>query len=254
MSLTRYWEPHEGARKGAGLMRKGEGIEVSPMDVPARLKEEVLRTAKAGYREGLFAGTSGNLSARDPGSGLIVITPTSLAYDSMTVADLVVMDADGCVVDGTQKPSSEWSMHARVYKGREDVHAVLHTHSPYATSFAVLRKLVPPVLTEMIPFLGGDIPVAEFALPGSEELGVRALKALEGRGACLLANHGVVAIGASLEEAYLRAVYVEDAARIYHHALTVGDPCLVPEESVRKMKDAWSRRSDRSGRRAEVDK
>ncbi|MGI6661927.1 MAG: class II aldolase/adducin family protein [Bacillota bacterium] len=199
------------------------------------LKEEVLRTAKAGYREGLFKGTSGNLSARDPVSGLVVITPTSLPYDSMASEDLVVMDIEGRVVEGARKPSSEWSMHLRVYRGREDVFAVFHTHSPYATSFAVLRKPVPPVLTEMIPFIGGDIPVAEFALPGSDELGIKVVRALEGRGACLLANHGVVAIGASLKEAYLRAVYVEDAARIYHHALAVGTPCFVPEDAIRKI-------------------
>ncbi len=172
------------------------------MDALGSLKGEVLKTAKAGYREGLFAGTSGNLSARDPGSGLIVITPTSLPYDSMTSADLVVMDGDGRVVEGNRKPSSEWRMHLRMYKGREDVLAVFHTHSPYATSFAVLRKPIPPVLTEMIPFIGGDIPVAEFALPGSPELGASALRALESRNACLLANHGVVAVGASVEEAH----------------------------------------------------
>jgi L-ribulose-5-phosphate 4-epimerase len=208
------------------------------LDALESLKEEVLNTAKAGYREGLFAGTSGNLSARDPDSGLIVITPTSLPYDSMTSDDLVVMDEGGRVVEGNRKPSSEWSMHLGVYKRREDVLAVFHTHSPYATSFAVLRKPIPPVLTEMIPFIGGDIPVADFALPGSPELGAGALRALESRNACLLANHGIVAVGASVEEAHIRAVYVEDAARIYHHALTVGKPCLVPEEAVFAMSNS----------------
>lgn len=202
----------------------------------ARLKDEVLRIAKTGYSEGLFKGTSGNLSARDPASGLVVITPTSLPYDTMTSDDLVVIATDGRVVDGTRKPSSEWKMHVMVYRGREDVFAVFHTHSPYATSFAVLRKTIPPVLIEMIPFIGGDIPLAEFALPGSEELGACVLKALKGRGACLLTNHGVVAVGASPHEAYLRAVYVEDAATIYHHALAVGTPCLVPEDAIRKMR------------------
>ncbi|HHY75500.1 MAG TPA: class II aldolase/adducin family protein [Firmicutes bacterium] len=203
-------------------------------DVSA-LKEEVLETAKAGYREGLFKGTSGNLSARDRGSGLVVITPTSLPYDTMTLEDLVVMDREGRVVEGFRKPSSEWKMHARIYKEKEDVFSVFHTHSPYATAFAVLRQPVPPVLTEMIPFIGGDIPVAEFALPGTEELGLRVAEALRERGACLLANHGVVAVGSSVREAYLRAVYVEDASRIYHHALSVGTPCLVPEEAIRKI-------------------
>jgi L-ribulose-5-phosphate 4-epimerase len=113
------------------------------MVVLARLKEDVLRGAKAGYDSGLFAGTSGNLSARDPSSGLIVITPTSLPYDSMTSGDLVVIEEDGRVVEGHRKPSSEWNMHVQVYKGRKDVLSVFHTHSPYATAFAVIRKPVP---------------------------------------------------------------------------------------------------------------
>lgn len=212
------------------------------MDNLTALKQEVLRVSKLAYSEGLFAGTSGNLSARDRESGLIVITPTSLPYDTMTVDDIVVLDANGGAVQGSRKPSSEWRMHLEIYRGRDDVVAIVHTHSPYATGFAVTRKKIPLILIEMVPFLGGDVPIAEFAMPGSVELGLAALRALDKRNACLLANHGVVAVGDSLEEAHLRAIYTEDAATIYHHALGAGEIHLVPEDAVRRMQEQQTRR------------
>ena len=200
------------------------------------LKEKVLEHAKKAYQEALFAGTSGNLSAVDPETGRVAITPTSYPYDIMQADDIVVIELDGTVVEGKHRPSSEWRMHCEIYKRRSDVRAVVHTHSPYATAFAVAGKRIPLILIEMVPFIGGDIPVADFRLPGSQELGVEAVKALSGRNACLLANHGVVAIGNSLEQAHIRAVYAEDAARIYHHALGIGDVKLVPDEAVEQMK------------------
>lgn len=216
----------------------------------SRLKEDVLRTSKTAYREGLFAGTSGNLSAFDPESGHIVITPTSLPYETMQVEDLVVLGLDGNVIEGQHQPSSEWRMHCEIYKQRKDVLAVVHTHSPYATAFAVTGEKVPLILIEMIPFIGGDIPVAEFGLPGSMEIGVEALKVLGHRNACLLSNHGVLAIGTSLEQAHIRVVYVEDAAKIYHHALVAAAASLktggrtsgvrlMPEDAVRKMRERY---------------
>jgi len=200
------------------------------------LKQKVLDTSKLAYSEGLFAGTSGNLSALDRESGRVVITPTSLRYDTMTLEDLVVLDLDGTVTEGNRRPSSEWKMHLEIYRHREDVCAVVHTHSPYATAFAVARKPVPLVLIEMIPFIGGDIPVADFALPGSAELGLEALKVLGKRNACLLSNHGVLAVGATIEQAHIRAVYTEDASKIYHFALGAGDIHLVPEDAARAMR------------------
>lgn len=200
------------------------------------LKQKVLDTSKLAYSEGLFAGTSGNLSALDRESGRVVITPTSLRYDTMTLEDLVVLDLDGTVTEGNRQPSSEWKMHLEIYRHREDVCAVVHTHSPYATAFAVARKPVPLVLIEMIPFIGGDIPVADFALPGSAELGLEALKVLGKRNACLLSNHGVLAVGATIEQAHIRAVYTEDASKIYHFALGAGDIHLVPEDAARAMR------------------
>ena len=127
-------------------------------------------------------------------------------------------------------------MHAAVYKEREEVGAVVHTHSPYATSFAVNREPIPIILIEMIPFLGGDMLVADFAMPGTEDVGREALKVLKGRNACLMSNHGVLAVGENLEQAHIRAIYAEDAAKIYSLAKSNGQVKEVPGEFVEIMK------------------
>ncbi|MEG2073972.1 MAG: class II aldolase/adducin family protein, partial [Angelakisella sp.] len=184
----------------------------------------------------LFAGTSGNLSTYDKASGFMAITPTSVAYETMTAEDIVLIKTDGTEAEGIHEPSSEWRMHAAIYRSCPETGAIVHTHSPYATSFAVGQEAIPVILIEMVPFLGGDVRVAQFALPGTEAVGVTALAALEGRNACLMANHGVLAVGRDLAQAHIRAVYVEDAAKIYHLAKQSGEVHCVPEEFIRKMK------------------
>lgn len=201
------------------------------------LRRQVLSCAQQSYAEGLFAGTSGNLSARDPESGLIAITPTSVPYPTMTVEDIVVMDADGSVV-GRGKPSSEWPLHAALYRAMPEVHAVVHTHSPCATGFAVVQRPIPVILIEMIYFLHSAVPVAAYARPGSPQVGENCVKALldSGATACLMANHGVVAVGGDLDQAHIRAVYVEDAAKICRNAMMVGEPVLIPVEEQNEMR------------------
>lgn len=198
-------------------------------------REQLLEMSRRAYGQALFAGTSGNLSIYDRESGLMLITPSSVPYETMEKDDLVLMKLDGEVVEGTNRPSSEWRMHAVIYQEKEVVSAILHTHSPYATSFAVNKQEIPVILIEMVPFLGGSVPVAEFALPGTESVGEEAVKALAGRNACLMANHGVLAVGTTLEQAHIRAVYVEDAAKIYSLALSNGETYEVPEKFVQIM-------------------
>lgn len=200
-------------------------------------KQELLNMTQRSYREALFAGTSGNLSIYNREKDLMVITPSSIAYETMKLDDLVVMKLDGEIVEGNYRPSSEWRMHAVIYKNRPDVKAVIHTHSPYATSFAVNGETIPTILIEMVPFLGGDVFVAKFALPGTEDVGLEALKVLTERNACLLANHGVLAIGNTLEQAHIRAVYVEDAAKICSLAKSNGPINIVSDEFVTAMKN-----------------
>ena len=199
------------------------------------MKHEVCRWAKQSYEEKLFAGTSGNLSLYDREQDIMVITPTSVAYETITPEDMTVMRPDGELLEGKYRPSSEWRMHAAVYLEKPEVGAVIHTHSPYATAFAVNHSNIPVILIEMVLFFGGDIPLAQFAVPGTWEVGQEAVKVLKERTACLLANHGVLAIGKDLEQAHLRAVYAEDAARICSIAMTQGKPVVIPDEFVTAM-------------------
>ena len=200
------------------------------------MKQAVLDMSKQSYEEKLFAGTSGNLSVRDPETGLIAITPGSVAYPTMTLEEVMVITPDGEIREGTRKPSSEWRMHAEVYKHRPDVHAIVHTHSPYATAFAVTHENIPVILIEMMFFLLGDVPVAKYATPGTAELGSNALEVLGSRGACLLENHGVLAVGPTLERAHIRAVYTEDAAKICTLARQNGPINVMPLEEQNKMR------------------
>jgi hypothetical protein len=137
----------------------------------------------------------------------MAITPGGLDYMRMEANDILIMTLNGKILDGFRIPSSEWRMHAAIYKNRTDIQGVIHTHSPHATSFAVANLGIPFVLTEMIHFIGGDIRVAPPAMPGTEELGLSALIALKDRNSCLLANHGVLAIGTDLHKAYNSALY-----------------------------------------------
>lgn len=208
-------------------MKKKEGR--GTMEDLTLLKQAVLRIAKKAYDEKLMAGTSGNMSVYCPGEQLMVITPSSYDYSIMEEQDIVVSDLDGTVVEGHLRPSSEWKMHAEIYKHLPHVGAVVHTHSPYATSFAVTHQEIPVILIEMIPFLKGKLEISPYAEQGSAQVGLNAVPILERKNACLMANHGVVAVGKTLDEAYMNSVYTEDTAKIYHMALAGGQkPVVIP--------------------------
>lgn len=200
------------------------------------MRKAVLHMSQQSFAENLFAGTSGNLSLRDPQTGLIAITPGSVDYPTMVLDDVMLITPDGEIVEGRRKPSSEWRMHAEIYKHRTDIHAVVHTHSPYATGFAVTHCRIPVILIEMMFFLLGDVPVARYCTPGTPDLGFAVVEALQNRTACLLANHGVVAVGGTLAEAHIRAVYTEDAAKIFTQAKIIGDVQVISAEEQNKMR------------------
>lgn len=202
----------------------------------AEIRAELLKvTRRAYFQDHMFAATSGNLSVYDRQTGRMYITPGSFPYEDMTEDDMMVIDLDGNVLEGKHKPSSEWKLHAAIYRNFEDVCAVVHTHSPYATSFAINHMNIPVVLYEIAWFLGGDIPVAEGALPGSPEVGENCVKVLKDRNGCLMGNHGAVAMGETLAQAYTRAVYIEDAAKAYSLALTHGPVRVVESAEVRRF-------------------
>ena len=194
------------------------------MKTITELRQEIVDRSLQAFHEGLFSGTSGNMSCYLREEDLMLITPTSVRYDVMRAEDIVALRLDGTVVEGHLKPSSEWRMHTAVYENCPDVNAVFHTHSPYATAFAVVRKSIPAVLIEARVFLGGDIRCADYAAPGTEAVGTNAIPALRDRGGCTLANHGVLAVGKDLAQAYLRAEYIEDVAKVYTFSKVLGTP------------------------------
>jgi len=198
-------------------------------------KQHLVDMAKKAFADKMFAATSGNLSIFDRENNRMYITPGSYPYEIMTADDVMVIDLDGNILEGPHKPSSEWRMHAAVYRANENAGAIVHTHSPYATAFAINNMPIPVVLYEIVFFLGGDIPVAEGAIPGTDAVGENCVKVLKDRYGCLMGNHGALAYGDTLERAYTRALYIEDAAKAYSIALSHGPVRVIESAEVQKI-------------------
>lgn len=199
------------------------------------LKQKVVWAGRNMIERGLVAGTWGNISIREKGSGFIAITPSGKPYDQIQVADIVIVDPQGMVLSGS-RPSSELALHLAIYKSRTDVYSVVHTHSLYATACAVAGKAIPPCLEELVQVVGGPVAVAEYALPGTEALASQAVAALSDRSAVLLSNHGAVACGPSVEEAMLIAELVEKAAHIHVIAEQLGGARRLTDTDVQLMR------------------
>jgi L-fuculose-phosphate aldolase len=184
-------------------------------------------------RLGINQGTSGNISLRH-GDGML-ITPTSTPYETMQPDQIVFMKLDGGI-NAQQRPSSEWRFHRDILKARPEVNAVVHAHPPYATILAIMGREIPPV-HYMIACAGGDtIPCAPYATFGTEELSDHAVAALRDRSACLLAHHGMIAVGPSLAKAMWLAVEVETLARQYHGCLQIGTPPLLSKTEIENVR------------------
>jgi len=200
-----------------------------------------MRLATAARRlhaSGLNPGSSGNLSARVEHG--YIVTPSGTAYESLNPEDLVFMGDDGTHGGGQRTPSTEWRMHRDIYKAYPGTGSVVHTHSPFATTLACLRRPIPAFHYE-VAFAGGhDIRCSDYATFGTQELSNHALAALKGRRACLLAHHGAVAFGASIEEAVVLAERVEALARLYWQALQVGEPLLLDEVEMARVVEKFS--------------
>jgi L-fuculose-phosphate aldolase len=181
---------------------------------------------------GINQGTSGNISLRHEDG--MLITPTSVPYETMRPEQIVYMGLDGAF-DPAQRPSSEWRFHLDILRARPEVDAVVHAHPPYSTILAIMGLEIPPV-HYMIACAGGDtIRCAPYATFGTQELSERAVTALEGRLACLLEHHGMIAIGPSLSKAMWLAVAVETLARQYHGCLQIGTPRLLSREEIKNV-------------------
>jgi len=197
-----------------------------------QLKEQVCRLHAELPRNHLVAWTSGNISARDFVSNLVVIKPSGVSYDDMRPELMVVVNMHGKVLEGNLKPSSDTASHLYIYRHRPDVNGIVHTHSRYATAFAAVGQPIPVYLTAMADEFGGPIPCAGFALIGSEEIGKQVVDHIGSSPAVLLQNHGVFTIGKNAKEAVKAAVMTEDVAYTTWLALQIGTPVAIAPEHV----------------------
>jgi L-ribulose-5-phosphate 4-epimerase len=196
------------------------------------LRTEVCRLHAELPRHALVAWTSGNVSGRDPSTGLVVIKPSGIRYEDLTPASMVVVDLNGKVIEGKYKPSSDTFAHVYVYRQRADVNGMVHTHSTFATAWAAAGKPIPPVLTAICDEFGGPIPVGAYAKIGGDEIGQEIVRSIGSSPAILMKNHGVFTIGKTPEAAVKAAVMVEDVARTVFYALQLGQPDEIPAEEV----------------------
>lgn len=189
------------------------------------LKKEVCEIAKRAQHDGLCKHKSGNFSARDEESGYVVITPTSVDRELLTPRDMIVMDMDANVIENLSglRPTSESLMHLMIYKTREDAKAIAHTHSMYATTFALLNKPIPAIVYEVanLGLTQARVPVAPYGRPGTTDLADSVVEACKEAESFLIEKHGVVAFDSKdIYEAFLKAAYIEELAQLYYNALT----------------------------------
>ena len=200
-----------------------------------QLKEQVWKLHLELPKNALVVWTGGNVSARDPESGLVVIKPSGVLYDELRPVDHVVVNLEGEIVEGGLKPSSDTASHLYIYRHRPDVNGVVHTHSPYATAFAAVGRSIPVYLTAIADEFGAPIPCAGFALIGDEDIGRQVVEHIGTSPAVLLKNHGVFTVGPTAQAAVKAAVMVEDVARAVWLALQIGQPDEIPAEDVAKL-------------------
>ncbi len=199
----------------------------------AEASQQLLTCARKLNASGLNRGTSGNLSVRVPGGFLL--TPSGMDYDGLVESDLCALDADGAPVSGARKPSSEWRIHADLFRLRPEVNGIVHAHPMFSTSLAILRRDLPAV-HYMIGVAGGPtVRCAQYATFGTPELSAFVQQALEGRKAALMANHGLIAVGETLAEAFKVAREIESVAEQYWRALQVGTPIILDDEEMARV-------------------
>jgi L-fuculose-phosphate aldolase len=206
-------------------------------DLPT-LKDTLVATAQELLRRGLVEGTSGNLSVRT-GDGRVVLTPSSLPYETMTADDLVVTNLAGEVIEGDRAPTSEKALHLACMRAHDDIGAVIHSHAKYSTMFAVTHQPIPCVIEEFDAFVGGDVPVAEYKLTGSDDLAEEVARHVGDRGAVLMANHGLLTVGRDLADAMKVASLVERTAEIIWGARALGKVIPLPDSTLERFKPIY---------------
>ena len=205
-----------------------------PKGTVDEIKAELLWVAQDSLRTNLVHGTAGNFSARLP-DGNVVLTPSSLPYETMTVDDLVVTDLDGNVLEGKNGPTTEKMLHLACLKAYDDIHSVIHCHAKFCTMFALTREPIPCAIEEVEVYVGGDVPVANYEFTGSQELADEVSKWVGDRAAVLMANHGLLTVGKSAKDALKIANLVELTAEIVWGARALGPIVPLPDSTREKM-------------------
>ena len=203
------------------------------------IREELLELHLELPKNNLVAWTSGNVSRRDPASGLVVIKPSGIRYEEMRADHMVIVNLEGDIIEGNLKPSSDTASHLYIYREMPEVGGIVHTHSRYATAFAALGRSIPVYLTAQGDEFGGPIPCGGFALIGGEEIGQVVVESIGRSPAVLLKNHGVFTVGKDALSAVKTAVMVEDVAATVWLALQLGQPDEIPAHLVAKLNDRY---------------
>ena len=209
----------------------------------ASSREAVVRAAREMGRLGLVAGSSGNVSARASGDALMAITPMGLPCSELAESDIVVVDAGLEPIEGEGVPSSESLLHEAIYRSRPEVGGIVHSHSIFSSVAAVTGRAIPPIVDEMVVYVGGEVRVSEYAFPGTPELAQRVLEALDGRSAAIIRNHGAVSVGRDADEALRVCSLVERVAQVYLYAMISGNVEELPREVVEREQALYKMRT-----------
>ena len=197
------------------------------------LKKEVYEAHMKVWENKLVMWTSGNVSGRDPKTDLVVIKPSGVPYSELSPDNLVVVDLNGKIVEGELKPSVDMATHLYIYRNMPDVSSIIHTHSTYASAFAVIGKQIPVCLTAMADFFGCNIPIGELVLTGGEGIGKEIVSKIGDSKAIIMKNHGPFTIGTSVNEALKAAIFLEETAKILIISKSIGEPQHIPESIVK---------------------
>jgi L-fuculose-phosphate aldolase len=214
-------------------------------------RNAIVRFGKKMLTARLTSGTGGNLSIFDRNRGFVAISPSGIEYEEMEPGDVVVTDTEGSTLEGICRPSSELSFHLALYRSRPDVAAVVHTHSPYATTMACLNVEIPAV-HYLVGFSGRKVPLAPYATFGTPELAANVSAAIGDYNAVLLANHGLVTVGPNLETAFAAAEEIELVARIYYQAKCIGDPVIISDDEMSVVIEKFASYGQKGEKRAEI--
>lgn len=199
------------------------------------LKKEVYKAHMKLWENRLVMWTSGNVSARDLKTNLVVIKPSGVSYNKLSPDNLVVVDLNGKVIDGNLKPSVDMATHLYIYRHIPDVMSIIHTHSTYASAFAAIGKPIPVCLTAMADFFGRDIPIGNLVLIGEEEIGKEIVNKIGNSKAIIMKNHGPFTVGKNVNEALKAAIFLEEGTKVLIMSKILGEPQPIPESIVNKL-------------------